>query len=314
MVLDPNPVGVGSSTRATGGFRTQFASHLNIQLSLASRPFFETRSSRLRFHPNGYVYLARDARSVKQLEEWGALQRREGLPIENVDASTMFGGLIFDDVLAANYCHLDGAYDPKRVLDTYIEEARDRGATFHYERDIDEKWLAAETVVVAAGVWSADLGRRLGVKLEIEAVPRTVWAFGPVSGISHSMPVGVDVSGGWVFRERDGSLLVVPPPGDPENRETVREWIGQHLASPRPECPASHWTGFYEVTFDHHPFVGLTSRKNVWASCGFSGHGIMHSPAISDCLAAMILGDTPPIDISALSPLRTTALQDPTQV
>jgi sarcosine oxidase subunit beta len=68
------------------------------------------------------------------------------------------------------------------------------------------------------------------------------------------------------------------------------------------------------MTFDHHPLVGATEREGVWASCGFSGHGVMHSPAIADCLAAMVLGDSPPIDITALSPLRREALVDPTQL
>jgi glycine/D-amino acid oxidase-like deaminating enzyme len=48
--------------------------------------------------------------------------------------------------------------------------------------------------------------------------------------------------------------------------------------------------------------------------CGFSGHGVMHSPAVADCLAAMILGDSPPIDLSALSPQRAERLVDRTQL
>ena len=80
------------------------------------------------------------------------------------------------------------------------------------------------------------------------------------------------------------------------------------------EKPEGHWTGYYEATFDHHPLVGQTERPGVWAMCGFSGHGVMHSPATADCLAAMILGDTPPVDLSPLSPLRSEALVDPTQL
>ena len=78
--------------------------------------------------------------------------------------------------------------------------------------------------------------------------------------------------------------------------------------------PEALITGFYEVTFDHHALVGRTERPGVWASCGFSGHGVMHSPAIADSLAAMILGDTPPINISALNPLRREPLVDVTQL
>jgi sarcosine oxidase subunit beta len=68
------------------------------------------------------------------------------------------------------------------------------------------------------------------------------------------------------------------------------------------------------MTPDHHAYVGATERPGVWACCGFSGHGVMHSPAVGDSLAAMILGDTPPVDVTALSPLRTEALIDRTQL
>jgi sarcosine oxidase subunit beta len=78
--------------------------------------------------------------------------------------------------------------------------------------------------------------------------------------------------------------------------------------------PEAHWTGNYEMTFDQHPLAGETERPGVWASCGFSGHGVMHSPAVSESLAAMILGETPPVDITALSPQRKEPLEDSTQL
>jgi len=41
---------------------------------------------------------------------------------------------------------------------------------------------------------------------------------------------------------------------------------------------------------------------------------VMQSPAVGAALAAMILGNTPPLDIGALSPLRTEPLIDRTQL
>jgi glycine/D-amino acid oxidase-like deaminating enzyme len=73
-------------------------------------------------------------------------------------------------------------------------------------------------------------------------------------------------------------------------------------------------SGNYEMTFDHHPLVGETARGGVWSSCGFSGHGVMQSPAVADNLAAMINGDSPPLDIRSLSPQRTEPLIDLTQL
>jgi sarcosine oxidase subunit beta len=103
-------------------------------------------------------------------------------------------------------------------------------------------------------------------------------------------------------------------PGDPSDWSHHRDWLARWAPRAALEQPEAHWTGFYEVTFDHHPLVGPTAQPRVWAMCGFSGHGVMHSPAVADCLAAMILGESPPIDISALSPQRTEALVDRTQL
>ena len=44
------------------------------------------------------------------------------------------------------------------------------------------------------------------------------------------------------------------------------------------------------------------------------GFVVMHSPAVAESLAAMINGDSPPIDIRALSPQRTEPLIDSTQL
>jgi glycine/D-amino acid oxidase-like deaminating enzyme len=40
----------------------------------------------------------------------------------------------------------------------------------------------------------------------------------------------------------------------------------------------------------------------------------MQSPAVGEALAAMILGETPPLDIGALTPLRREPLIDRTQL
>jgi sarcosine oxidase subunit beta len=123
----------------------------------------------------------------------------------------------------------------------------------------------------------------------------------------------LETGSGFHFREREGSLLLMGP-GDQRDWPHFRAWLADRVPSAAVEQPLGSWTGSYEVTFDHHPLVGSTERAGVWASCGFSGHGVMHSPAIGDALAAMIVGDSPPIDIRALSPLRKQALADVTQL
>ena len=103
-------------------------------------------------------------------------------------------------------------------------------------------------------------------------------------------------------------------PGDQNSWDHFREWLAVRAPQAAVERPEGHWTGFYEMTRDHHPLVGETERPGVWADCGFSGHGVMHAPAIAESLAAMMLGETPPIDIAALSPRRAEPLVDMTQL
>jgi len=312
-VFDPRPPASGSTAKAFGGFRTQHGSPLNIALSLAARPFFEARADRVGFRPVGYLYLAETAAAAVELERRAELQRGEGLPIEHPAVGEIFPELEADDVLATNYCGLDGVYQPLRILDCLVEEARTAGAELRYQCAAGASDLEAGVVVVCAGIWSREVGESVGVRLEVSPLERGIFQVGPFDWLRPEVPVTLDVGSGYHLRERAGRLLVIGP-GDPHRWDHHREWLAHRLPRAAVEKPEGHWTGYYEATFDHHPLVGQTERPGVWAMCGFSGHGVMHSPATADCLAAMILGDTPPVDLSPLSPLRSEALVDPTQL
>lgn len=314
VVFDPRPTGAGSTARAFGGFRTQQGSALNIALSLASRPFFEARSDRIGFLPVGYLYLAETEQVAEDLRERAAFQREQGLPIEHPDPTSLVPGLETSDLVDANYCALDGTYVPTQVLGCFVAEARESGADFRYEcpaspRDLEE----AETVVVCTGAWARETGASLEIELDVTPVERGIFQAGPYEWLTPDVPVTLDAGSGYHFRQREGRLLIIGP-GDPREWDHHGRWLAHRLPRAAVERPEKQWTGFYEMTPDHHPLVGLTERPGVWASCGFSGHGVMHSPAVADCLAAMILGDTPPIDVSALNPQRSELLTDVTQL
>jgi sarcosine oxidase, subunit beta len=313
VVFDPLPMGSGSTGRAFGGFRTQQGSPINVMLSLASRPFFEARADRIAFQSVGYLYWARTEAMADELRRRADFQCDQGLPIEHPDPGALVPFLEAPGVLATNYCRLDGVYLPLRVLECFVSEAREAGAEFRYGAEAGPEALEAEAVAVCAGIWSRRIGQDLGVDLGVTPLERGIFQVGPFEWVSPDLPVTLDADTGYHFREREGRLLVTGP-GDPRDWEGARRWLAAHAPGAATERPEAHWTGFYEVTFDHHPLVGATERPRVWASCGFSGHGVMHSPVVADCLAAMMLGDTPPIDISSLSPGRREALVDATQL
>lgn len=313
VVFDPLPMGAGSTGRAFGGFRTQHGSPINVMLSLASRPFFEARADRIAFRPVGYLYWTRTPEMAEELGWRARFQCDQGLPIEHPEPRSLVPFLQTAGVLASNYCRLDGVYLPPRVLECFVAEATDAGVEFRYGTEAGPAALEAEVVAICAGMWSRRLGEELGVELAVTPQERGVFQVGPFGWLTPDVPVVLDADTGFHFRERDGRLLVMGP-GSPRAWGPLRDWLAEHAPAAGAERPEAHWTGYYEMTFDHHPLVGATRRPGVWASCGFSGHGVMHSPAIADCLAAMILGDTPPIDITSLSPGRRGALVDRTQL
>ena len=62
--------------------------------------------------------------------------------------------------------------------------------------------------------------------------------------------------------------------------------------------PRRAWAGLYEVTPDHHPVLGAVAEvPGFFLANGFSGHGVMHSPATGKILADLILqGKTNVVD------------------
>ena len=315
VVFDPRGPREGSTGAALGGFRTQHGSRLNIGLSLASRSWFADRAARVAFQPNGYLYLAEDDAVADELRRRAELQRSCGLPIEHPDAEALVPFLDASEYAGTNFCGLDGLYLPRLILSAFVDEATAAGAEFRYRCAAAARELeSAAVIVVCAGVWSSEVGRELGVRLAVEPVERVVWEVGRFDWLEERpVPMTLEAGSGFHFREREGSLLLMGP-GDQHDWTHYRAWLERRVPRAAVEQPARSLTGFYEVSFDHHPLVGVTERTGVWASCGFSGHGVMHAPAIGDALAAMIVGDSPPVDISALSPLRRQALVDVTQL
>src|SRR5499427_1552722 len=57
-----------------------------------------------------------------------------------------------------------------------------------------------------------------------------------------------------------------------------------------PINPKRAWAGLYEMTPDHHCILGpVAAVPGFFLANGFSGHGVMHSPATGRILSDLIL-------------------------
>jgi sarcosine oxidase subunit beta len=185
---------------------------------------------------------------------------------------------------------------------------RDQQSTFRVETTRGP--VSTRTVVNAAGAWSAQIAKFLGIDLPVEPLRRMLVPSEPFSDFPHSSPMVIDMSTGFHFRpEGRGFLLAWNDPEETPGYKTdfepaFIEKILMHAANRVPAFenlpinPKRAWAGLYEMTPDHHCILGpVASVPGFFLANGFSGHGVMHSPATGKILADLILhGKTNVVD------------------
>jgi glycine/D-amino acid oxidase-like deaminating enzyme len=324
--------GKGSTGKSMGGVRAQFSTPVNIQMSLYSIPFYakfeEVVGHPADYRPQGYLFLATKDSHLNYLRDNFARQQRLGLktarllPAEEI--RTMLPQLRSDDVLGGSFCSTDGFVDPYSVMNGFMASAAEHGATLWKKTDVTaisggngsftvettRGPVSTRNVVNAAGAWSAQIAKFVGVDLPVEPLRRMLVPSEPFSDFPHSAPMVIDMSTGFHFRPEGRGFLLAW--NDPEETPGYKfdfepsfiEKILIHAADRVPAFenlpvnPKRAWAGLYEMTPDHHCILGpVAAVPGFFLANGFSGHGVMHSPATGKILADLILqGKTSVVD------------------
>lgn len=334
--------GTGSTGRATGGFRAQFASAINVRLSLLAREklrcFHDETGGDCGYQPVGYLFLAADHGQLGTLREAIAIQRAAGL-VESVLVSTddiarINPAIVLDGVVGGTFGATDGYIRPLGILQGYLDGAQRGGAQVEYgagaiRLELGRGRIAALTtpsgriaaghVVNATGAWAADLARLAGVDLPVTPVRRQVALTAPTSVLPSSTPMTIFAEDGFHFRVRDGRVLLLWPTdtvgADRFDTTFDASWLDGVISRAHRRVPAlravpvdraGSWCGLYEMSPDHHAILGAApGLDNFWLINGSSGHGVMHAPALGQLLAEMILtGRATSLDAHALRPAR----------
>jgi len=301
VLCDRGSVAGGATAKAMGGVRQQFSTAAEVRLAQSIIRFFEELGSPF-FDQVGYLFLATTDPGLAELEERAELQRSLGVPVV---ATTAPAWMRSDDVVGAVVCWQDGVAEPPAVARELVRRASARGV--EVREDEDATTLAADVFVIAAGPWSADVGRRLGVELPIRPLCRQLLETEPIAGLPLDLPMTVEAETGFHFRRRGDRLVLAM--SDPEPRWGFDEVVDESLFDDRlsrliNRFPAAEGTGIdraraglYDMTPDAHPILGRVA-DGVYAACGFSGHGFMQSPAVGRAVAEEILGLEPSFDLS----------------
>ena len=334
--------GKGSTGKSMGGVRAQFSTPVNIQMSRYSIDFFshfdEVMDHPADYRPHGYLFCATNERHLEYLKTNRELQASLGVTnvelVTQQQISEFVPQLRVDDIIGGTFCGTDGFVDPHSVMTGFMLQARSRGVklwldttvtrietgpTRHVSGVVTSRGnVSTRTVVDAAGPWAAEVAAMAGATLPVEPLRRQLVPTEPFAGLPQRFPMVIDMSTGFHFRrEGKGILLAWNDPQEKPgfNSDFDPGFIEKILtrAADRVPCladagvnPRRAWAGLYEMTPDHHAIIGRSPEVDgLYFVNGFSGHGVMHSPASGRIAADVILrGYSDLIDATQLAPER----------
>jgi sarcosine oxidase subunit beta len=325
--------GQGATGRCAGGVRYQFATEVNIRLSIASLPMLERFEAEIGqpidYRPCGYLMLLTRPEDLAVFGANVSLQHRLGVATEWLDGDVIRRRLPLmrlEDVLAGTYNARDGLVDPNGVVMGYVNAAQRLGVAALTGVEVTGlkveagEVCAVETtagsvstrvVVNAAGPWAGLIGRMAGVDIPITPLRRQMLTTTPLPELSPDFPFVIDFAQSLYFhREGQGLLTGMSNPAEKPGFDQAvdPDWELVHLEAATARLPllekaglAAHWAGLYEVTPDAHPIFGGTPIKGFYLCAGFSGHGFMHGPVTGKLMSELLLdGRYHTVDVSML--------------
>jgi sarcosine oxidase subunit beta len=333
----------GSTALSAGGVRHQFAREVNILLSKYSIEHLKIFSEEVGGHADlrqtGYLFLINDEDAWAQYQEQVKLQQSLGVQVELLepkDVLEFVPDTQLDDILGATFGADDGFCDPHGIASGYLKRARELGVRLILSTPVigaqvnGDRFMAVETpdglvsckfVVNACGAWSGQVASLFDIDFPVQPYRRNAYMTERFPQFPNPIPLTFDVNTGfWMRKEGDSLLFGMANPADPAgvNLNVDWDWLPEVLDAGINRFPLleearlakkQSWAGLYEVSPDHMPILGRHPKMpNYLHASGFSGHGVMHSPAAGMLIAEEILdGRANSIDIDEL---RITRFRD----
>jgi sarcosine oxidase subunit beta len=337
VLLDKDALGSGSTSKAAGGVRAQFSDPVNVTLGARSLETFRNFPSlfgqEIDLHQVGYLFLLSSPEAVAAFEANVALQNDLGVPSRMIgveEARRLSPLVATEGLLAAAYSPTDGHCTPESVVLGYASAARRASATLlphcaatgidvHDGRIVgvqtEAGTIRTDTVVCAAGAWSAEVGSWAGVDLPVTPLRRQILVTEPVPDLDPCTPFTIDFDTSFYFHaEGRGLLLGMSDPDETSGFKLTRSdgWLPRLGAAIERRAPAlaevgisGGWAGLYEMTPDHNALVGRADTvANFLYATGFSGHGFLMGPAVGEVVRDLYLGEKTFVDIGGLSAAR----------
>ncbi len=337
-VVDQTYLCGGASGRNGGGIRAQWSSEANVRLMQESIRMCQNFANEFKINvwlrQGGYLFLARSEERRRSLEESCKLQRECGLSTRMLsprEAQKIVPELSIDGVVAATFNPDDGVVFPWPFVWGFAQAATKLGveiATFTQVSGIDlrgptiegvrvrrtakagdarvasgaEHTIRTNKVVNAAGAWSPEIARLVGVELPNTPHRHEICSTEPLK--PWLKPLVADLENGLYFSQSTRGEIVggigqkrVPAGLDQNSSHAFLGLYARALVATVPVLGKvkvlRQWSGCYDVTPDANPIVGgVDEVEHFYQASGFMGHGFMMAPVIGKLIAEHIAQET----------------------
>ena len=333
LVVDRGFLSSGASGRNGGGVRQQWETSATVKLARESveayRRFGTEFGYNIWFRQSGYLFLAETPEELARLRKVHDVVRGEGLPsevLEPGEVAERVEGLDTRTLVGATYLRSDGVLYPFPALWGLYEAVRASGVEVRLGTEavgasvkagrvrglvLAGGTVAVDSLVNAAGGWSAEFAARAGLSVPNSASRHEICATEPLKPFLD--PMVVRSSDGLYFSqtmrgEIVGGLTMAHPRGTAGGVPSSTEFLGRYARALLGLVPRLRtlgvlraWAGFYDDTPDGLPVIGRDPRLGGYVhASGFGGHGFMLAPAAGRRVAQVVLGEPTERDLAAL--------------
>ena len=302
-----------------------------------------TRFPSLEFEQKGGLVVATTERGAAPLREFAAHQRTAGVCADEltIAQAMQLEPELNPAIAAAVHYPQDSQLQPVIAAEALLASAKKHGARLLQQTIVTgpilgadgsligitttDGELRADAVVIAAGPWSGDVARTIGVALPVRPRRGVVLVtsrmkhriFHKVYDADYVGAVGSDEAAlqtsGVVESTASGTVLIGSSRQQIGFDDAIRADVMSEIAVKALRLfpfLAAHqviraYGGFRPFMPDHLPLVGPDHRlPGLWHATGHEGAGIGLAPVSGDLLAAMITGTQPTFDATPYSPAR----------
>ena len=353
VVLERARVSSGTSWHAAGLMTRTRGTHVQTELASYSRDFYADLAALsgvdVGYYGNGSLSVARTPDRLIELRYALTMAHHHGLPARQMtrdEIAAVSPLLAVDDLAGGVLFEDDATVNPGWAAFATAKAAADLGVRvvegvrvtgFRLERgrvtgvETDRGLVECEIAVIAAGLWSRDLGLLAGARLPLHPAEHYWAQTAPVPGATRDLPIVRDLDGSIYVRHYRGGLLVgaFEPDGRPRPSASIPEdfafgefepdlgHFARALARARERVPALTEAQFVHYlcapesfTPDGNFLLGETAEvAGLFVAAGMNSQGIIFGPGVGSALAEWIDAGAPTVDAADLDVRRFSPAQ-----